>query len=225
MIGWTSAEYERPVSLRHRRSWIPARKSRASRIMGERDVRSIAASTSASTEASVPSTIWRTMGSTGGSTVFTSRSMLGGAPREDQVPEAIRLDVLAGIDDRGRAVLLDDDRAVQRVTGFEECALVDRTLDGLLRENDRPRSGQGTGGPPVAGRPLAQLGPGDRPDAGDPQIHPFHRLATGRSALSRPPIAESARPAGGEAPRAARRARGRSRRRRRARSRAGRARA
>src|SRR5437879_180142 len=117
-MGWTSAEYDRPVSLRHRRSWIPARKSRASRIMGERDVRSIAASTSASTDASVPSTIWRTMGSTGGSTVFTLRSMLRGAPREDQVPEAIRLDVLAGIDDRGRAVLLDGHRAVQRVAGL-----------------------------------------------------------------------------------------------------------
>src|SRR5437870_13378461 len=113
-MGWTSAEYDRPVSLRHRRSWIPARKSRASRIMGERAVRSIAASTSASTEASVPSTIWRTIGSTGGSPVLTSHPASRGAPREDQVAEAIRLDVLAGIDDRGRAVFFDDHGAVQR---------------------------------------------------------------------------------------------------------------
>src|SRR5262245_62394687 len=106
-MGWTSAEYERPVSLRQRRSWIPARKSRASRIMGERDVRSIAASTSASTEASVPSTIWRTIGSIAVSTVFTPRPMLRRATREDQVGETIRFDALAGIDDGGRAVLLD----------------------------------------------------------------------------------------------------------------------
>src|SRR5262245_8342395 len=123
-MGWTSAEYERPVSLRHRRSWIPARKSRASRIMGERDVRSIAASTSASTEASVPSTIWRTIGSIPGSTVFTPPPMLRCATREDQVAEAIRLDALAGKDDRGRAVLLDDHRSVQRVPGRDENAAV-----------------------------------------------------------------------------------------------------
>ena len=43
------------MSLRQWRSWMPARKSRASRIIGERAVRSIAASTSASAEASVPS--------------------------------------------------------------------------------------------------------------------------------------------------------------------------
>src|SRR5437016_1049090 len=43
---------------------MPPRKSRASRIIGERAVRSIAASTSASAEASVPSTISSTIGST-----------------------------------------------------------------------------------------------------------------------------------------------------------------
>src|SRR5918994_2697135 len=67
--GCTSAEYERPVSLRSRRSWIPARKSCWSRIMGERDVRPIWSSTSASIEASVPSTI----SSSTGSTSVTSR--------------------------------------------------------------------------------------------------------------------------------------------------------
>ena len=35
--GCTSAEYERPVSLRSCRSWMPARKSWASRIIGDRD--------------------------------------------------------------------------------------------------------------------------------------------------------------------------------------------
>ena len=49
--GCTSAEYERPVSLRSCRSWMPARKSWASRIIGEREVRPIAVSTSSSTEA------------------------------------------------------------------------------------------------------------------------------------------------------------------------------
>ena len=62
--GWTSAEYERPVSLRSCRSWMPARKSWASRIIGEREVRAIAVSTSISTLASVPSTISTMMGST-----------------------------------------------------------------------------------------------------------------------------------------------------------------
>src|SRR5215467_11969391 len=113
---------------------MPARKSRASRIMGERDVRSIAASTSASTEASVPSTIWRTMGSIAGSSVVTPRASLRGRPGENQIAEAIRLGALAGIDDRGGAVLLDDHRSVQRVTGRDARALVHLTLDGLLRE-------------------------------------------------------------------------------------------
>src|SRR5262245_7279131 len=62
--GWTSAEYDRPVSLRRRRSWMPARKSCWSRIMGERDVRPIWSSTSGSMEASVLSTISISTGST-----------------------------------------------------------------------------------------------------------------------------------------------------------------
>src|SRR6478752_7404984 len=63
-MGCTSALYERPVSLRSWRSWMPARKSWASRIMGERDVRAMAVSTSISTLASVPSTISTRIGST-----------------------------------------------------------------------------------------------------------------------------------------------------------------
>jgi hypothetical protein len=47
--GCTSAEYERPVSLRSLRSWMPARKSCASRIIGDREVRAMAVSTSIST--------------------------------------------------------------------------------------------------------------------------------------------------------------------------------
>src|SRR5262245_61021978 len=62
--GCTSAEYDRPVSLRSRRSWIPARKSCWSRIIGDRDVRPIWSSTSASIDASVPSTISSSTGST-----------------------------------------------------------------------------------------------------------------------------------------------------------------
>src|SRR5215211_4232119 len=62
--GWTRAEYDRPVSLRSLASWIPARKSWASRIIGDLAVRPIAVSTSRSIEASVPSTISRVTGST-----------------------------------------------------------------------------------------------------------------------------------------------------------------
>src|SRR4029453_18198083 len=62
--GCTSAEYDRPVSLRSHRSWIPARKSCWSRIIGDRDVRPIWSSTSASIDASVPSTISSSTGST-----------------------------------------------------------------------------------------------------------------------------------------------------------------
>ncbi len=42
------------MSLRSWRSWMPARKSWASRIIGERQVRPMAVSTSISTLASVP---------------------------------------------------------------------------------------------------------------------------------------------------------------------------
>jgi hypothetical protein len=61
--GWTSAEYDRPVSFRSRASWIPARKSWASRIIGDRAVRPIAVSTSRSIDARVPSTISTVTGS------------------------------------------------------------------------------------------------------------------------------------------------------------------
>src|SRR5262245_8191820 len=62
--GCTSALYDRPVSLRSSRSWMPARKSWASRIIGDRAVRAIAVSTSRSTEARLPWTISSTTGST-----------------------------------------------------------------------------------------------------------------------------------------------------------------
>ena len=61
--GWTRAEYERPVSLRSSRSWMPARKSWASRIIGLRLVRAMAVSTSISTLASEPCTISTSTGS------------------------------------------------------------------------------------------------------------------------------------------------------------------
>ena len=73
--GCTRAEYDRPVSLRSLASWIPARKSWASRIIGDLAVRPIAVSTSRSIEASVPSTISRVTGSS-----WLTRSRLTGAP-------------------------------------------------------------------------------------------------------------------------------------------------
>ncbi len=51
------------MSLRSSRSWMPARKSWASRIIGLRLVRAMAVSTSASTLASVPWTISTSTGS------------------------------------------------------------------------------------------------------------------------------------------------------------------
>ena len=53
------------MSLRRARSWIPARKSCASRIIGEREVRPIAVSTSISMAARLPATISSSTGSTG----------------------------------------------------------------------------------------------------------------------------------------------------------------
>src|SRR5215216_1933496 len=82
--GWTRAEYDRPVSLRSRASWIPARKSWASRIIGDLAVRPIAVSTSRSIEASVPSTISRVTGSTRFTRVAPAGSRSGsrtGRPR------------------------------------------------------------------------------------------------------------------------------------------------
>src|SRR5918995_1909304 len=115
--GCTSAEYERPVSLRSRLSWIPARKSCWSRIMGERDVRPIWSSTSASIEANVPSTI----SSSTGSTSVTSRppeveatagphgpSWTRPLPSPDhQSPDAVDDDRYARRQRQGGSVLLD----------------------------------------------------------------------------------------------------------------------
>src|SRR5262249_33108120 len=185
--GWTRAEYERPVSFRQRRSWIPARKSRASRIIGERDVRSIAASTSASTDPSVPSTIWMTIGSI--ATFFMPCPTSGRSAREGQVAEAIGREALAGIDNGGCPILPDDRRAVQGVAGRQKRALVHGALDGRLREEHRPIAGERAAGPPVARGELAQPGPCDRPDAGDAEVHPLHRLAAGRCAAGGLPIA------------------------------------
>src|SRR5919199_4808247 len=112
-IGWTSAEYERPVNLRQRRSWIPPRKSRASRIIGEREVRSMAASTSASADASVPSTI---------------SSRTGSTTSEEQVPVLVHGRRQARIDDRGRARFLDDGWPTESIERLEQVTLVDGCL-------------------------------------------------------------------------------------------------
>src|SRR5215212_9803509 len=95
--GWTRAEYDRPVSLRSRASWIPARKSCASRIIGDRAVRPIAVSTSRSIDASVPFTISRRIGSVG--------------TGHHQVAEIVDPGGEARMQWNGRAVLLDDGRS------------------------------------------------------------------------------------------------------------------
>src|SRR5918997_1546461 len=95
--GCTSAEYDRPVSLRSARSWIPARKSCWSRIIGDRAVRPIASSTSASIDASVPWTISTSTGS--GFTAHHHVAVVVDPGRE------------ARVDREGRAELLDDGRA------------------------------------------------------------------------------------------------------------------
>src|SRR5918994_64506 len=128
-IGCTSAEYERPVSLRSRRSWIPARKSCWSRIMGERDVRPIWSSTSASIEASVPSTI----SSSTGSTSVTSRppeleatadphgpSWTRPLPSPDhQGPDGVDGDHDARRQRHGGSVLLDHGGGAHKVAGTQ----------------------------------------------------------------------------------------------------------
>src|SRR5215467_2673221 len=87
--------------------------------MGERAVRSIAASTSASMDARVPSTTWRTMGSTSS----------GLTTAEHQIGQPIHLDREASLDRCGRAVLLDDQRAL----GTKPCRQVVASVDHEVR--------------------------------------------------------------------------------------------
>src|SRR5689334_4196493 len=104
-MGCTSAEYDRPVSFRSFRSWMPARKSCASRIIGDRAVRPIAVSTSRSIDASVPLTISRSTGS----------AVTG----HHQVAEVVDAGGEARMQRYRRAVLLDDRRPGHHVARGE----------------------------------------------------------------------------------------------------------
>src|SRR6476619_5084809 len=124
--GCTSAEYDRPVSLRSSRSWMPARKSWASRIIGLRLVRAIAVSTSISTDASVPWTISTSTGSAPASASSVrkpygnwvgARLLMG--PPHDQVAVVVDGRGEAGVDRHGRAELLDDRRTQDDGPGTE----------------------------------------------------------------------------------------------------------
>ena len=187
-MGWTRAEYERPVSLRQRRSWMPARKSRASRIIGERAVRSMAASTSASTEASVPSTIWRTMGSgwtpahrrgagrRDGARLRPDRGG-GGRAGQDQVAERIDVDMLAREHDGRRAELLHDRGPGEAIARPEPGAIVHGALDVAASEAHGPRARPGALGAAVAGGHGPRGRTSGHADADDPQVDPLDSLA------------------------------------------------
>ena len=95
------------MSFRSRASWIPARKSWASRIIGDLAVRPIAVSTSRSIEASVPSTISRVTG---------SRPVMG-APGHDQVAEAVDLGPEPRVERHRGPVLLHHRRPLDEVPG------------------------------------------------------------------------------------------------------------
>ena len=134
------------MSLRSWRSWMPARKSCASRIMGERLVRAMAVSTSISTLASVPCTISTRIGSTvvplavsrfpcsyavgrpagftGASAVWVWAVVTGAHGRsgllgDDEVADRVDANGEAGVDGHGRAELLDDGRPAEGVAGAQ----------------------------------------------------------------------------------------------------------
>src|SRR5438067_13504722 len=98
---------------------MPARKSRASRIMGDRAVRSMAVSTSASADASVPSTISTTIG-----------SIIGAL--EQQVAEIINSCTLTREHDRRGAEFLDDRGTLDTILRLESVATVNRSGDATV---------------------------------------------------------------------------------------------
>src|SRR5258708_16660480 len=95
---------------------MPPRKSRASRIIGERAVRSMAASTSASAAASVPSTISKTTGST------TPLSM---HLRENEIAIVVHAGLQAWKHDRGRTEFFHNRWALEAVTWLQLLAVED----------------------------------------------------------------------------------------------------
>ena len=168
---------------------MPARKSRASRIIGERAVRSMAASTSASTEASVPCTIWRTMGSGwtpapagAGLAVATapaSARIAGAAAARVRIrlPNAIDVDMLAGEHDGRRAELLHDRRPGEAIARPEPRAVVHGALDVAASEAHGPRARPGALGAAVASGHGPRRRASGHADADDPQVDPLDSLA------------------------------------------------
>src|SRR5215213_4475777 len=173
--GCTRAEYDRPVSLRSRASWIPARKSCASRIIGDLAVRPIAVSTSRSIEASVPSTI----SSVTGSGPFMRRPDSPGHPSgfpgplrgHDQVAEPVDLGPEPRVERDGGPVLLHHRRPLDPVPGPQVLPSIDRRVDIATRCVEA--GGPGAHGPSRgAGRQGAEGGA----DAGDAEVDPLDLL-------------------------------------------------
>src|SRR5215470_14660318 len=125
--------------------------------MGERAVRSIAASTSASTDASVPSTTWRTIGSTAAALTTP----------EHQVGQPVDLDREARLHDGGRAVLLDDHRAISA----KPCRQVVASVDHEARP---PADGAAA----ASGRRRLQPRTVDAAKPGDLPVHELQHLST-----------------------------------------------
>src|SRR4051794_32042387 len=102
---------------------MPARKSCASRIIGDREVRPMEVSTSFSIAASVPATISTRTGSaatfgrwgTSRSGCRWGTSSLARLLRHQQVAVGVHGDAEAWVDRNGGAELLDDGRAVHHV--------------------------------------------------------------------------------------------------------------
>src|SRR6476661_3757423 len=167
---------------------MPARKSCASRIMGERDVRAMAVSTSISTLASVPSTISTRIGSTvlpsgvrrlpcsyavGSPAGFGTRSSWPASPTCGAVPcEPVAAStgarrVAAVWQEKHMSGLLRDDEVAQRVDADDEAGVDGDGGAELLDDRwalDRV-AGEQVGTPPHVGLDVAGVGvEAHRPD-------------------------------------------------------------
>ena len=199
------------MSLRSWRSWMPARKSWASRIIGERLVRPMAVSTSISTLARVPWTISTRIGSTVAPRGRQPVAVLVGRGQAGRV-HRLRGDVgrvhCAGADVGSSGRLLRDhevaesstadarsrggpgwsSRTPRRSPGRSKVSPAprsarqyDRGVDvARARRRSRPRAGCGrrarATSPSALSRARADLGAGDRADAGDAEVDPLDLL-------------------------------------------------
>ena len=152
------------MSFRILTSWMPARKSWASRIIGERAVRPIAVSTSASTEARVPATISTRIG-----------SIIG--PRFsviEQIPESVD----RGPETRETGTVEPNSWTTagpsDHVAGAEPAAVVEGPP--TVQSAEMHPAGSQPADSACTGGDLADLRTRDRPDTGHPQIDPFHLL-------------------------------------------------